>query len=186
MKRLFAALLMAALLLCGCAPGEGQMDRAMGLRSKMLSKGAKFSVDITADYGNAVQEFSMDCQVSSKGTVTFTVTKPESIAGISGTVDGTGGKLTFDETVLAFDLMADGQLSPVSGPWVLMKTLRSGYLTSCVQEGEHLRLSIDDSYENDALHLDIWLDGGDAPIRGEILWKGRRLLSMDVKAFTFL
>ncbi len=186
MKRAFAVLVVAALLLCGCTSGEGQMDRALNLRSLLLAKGARFSVALSADYGNAVQEFSMDCEVSSQGAVSFTVMKPESIAGISGTVDGSGGKLTFDSTVLSFELMADGQLSPVSAPWVLMKTLRSGYLSSSVQEADHLRLAIDDSYENDALHLDIWLDVNDAPVHAEIIWQGRRLMSMDVKDFTFL
>ncbi len=38
-----------------------------------------------------------------------------------------------------------------------MKTLRSGYITSAGMDGGRLRLTIDDSYEDDALHLDIWL-----------------------------
>ncbi len=184
MKKL--AVLLCVLLLCGCGGNQGELDRGMALRSRLLSTGVRFSVDISADYGDTVRQFSMDCQADPQGKVAFTVTKPESIAGISGTVDGTGGKLAFDDTVLAFDLMADGQISPVSAPWVLMKTLRSGYLTSAVQEGNMLRLAIDDSYETDALHLDIWLDSVDIPLRGEIIWQGRRLLSMDVKDFTFL
>ena len=82
--------------------------------------------------------------------------------------------------------MADGQLTPVSGPWILMKALQSGYLTSCTQEGELLRIAVDDSYEDDALHLDVWLDNLDFPVRAEVFWKGRRLLTISVKNFTFL
>ncbi len=185
MKRI-AALLCLVLLLTGCRGAEAELDRAMALRAKLLAQGVRFSVDITADYGDKIQTFSMDCQTDAKGTLSFTVTKPESISGITGTVSATGGKLTFGDTALAFDLMADGQLSPASAPWILMNTLRSGYLTSGTQEGELLRLAIDDSYREDALHLDIWVDSNDAPVRGEILWQGRRLLSMDVTGFTFL
>jgi len=87
---------------------------------------------------------------------------------------------------VAFDLLADGQLSPVSAPWIFMKALHSGYLTSCGKEGDLLRLAVDDSYADDALHLDIWLGSDDLPIRAEILWQGRRLLSMDVTNFTFV
>lgn len=185
MKRILIILCLMAML-TGCSGDNGDLDRAMALRAKLLSHGVAFTVDITADYGDKTQSFTMDCQVDSKGELSFTVMAPESISGIEGTVAAEGGKLNYEDTALAFDLLADGQLSPVSGPWVLMNTLRSGYLTSCCQEEDSLRLAIDDSYKDDALHLDIWLDGSDLPIRGEVLWKGRRLLSMVVKDFAFL
>ena len=173
------------MLLTGCAEQNDGMDRAMALRTRLLASDVCFDADITADYGDEIYTFSMTCQGDQQGNLTFTVTQPESIAGITGTVSAGGGKLTFDDQALSFALMADGQLTPVAAPWILLRTLRSGYLTSCGVEGEHLRLAIDDSYQEDALHLDIWLDGTDAPVRGEVLWQGRRLLSMQVKNFTF-
>lgn len=186
MKRI-AALLCMVLLLTGCAETDRTMDRAMAFRSRLLGAGGcSFDADITADYGDKSYTFSMACTADERGALTFSVTKPESISGITGSVSATGGKLTFDDKALSFALMADGLVTPVSGPWVLLKTLRSGYLTSCGQEGEYLRLAIDDSYEADALHLDIWLGEGDLPVRGEILWQGRRLLSITVTNFTFL
>ena len=59
-------------------------------------------------------------------------------------------------------------------------------MTSCTKEGEFLRLAIDDSYEADALHLDIWLGEQDMPVRADVLWQGRRLLSIAVKNFTLV
>ena len=50
-------------------------------------------------------------------------------------------------------------------------------------EGELLRLTIDDSYEDDAMTLDIWLSREDRPQRAEILYDGKRILSLDVKNF---
>ncbi|MBQ6997188.1 MAG: hypothetical protein IJN60_02290 [Oscillospiraceae bacterium] len=185
MKRI-AILLCLVLLLAGCSGSDGELDRAMNLRSKLLARSVSFDAQITADYADKTYTFTMNCAADTQGNLTFTVIEPELISGISGTVSATGGKLTFDDVSLAFDLMADGQFSPVSGPWVLMKTLRSGYLTSCNREGDALRISIDDSYRDDALHLDIWLNNEDVPIRGEIMWKGRRLLTIDVKNFTFV
>ena len=155
----------------------------MALRSQLLGSKSSFDMVVTADYGDEIYTFSMTCQASAKGEVQFTVTEPKSIAGISGSLSPEGGKLRFDEQVLAFPLMADEQFSPVSAPWIFMKTLRSGYLTSAGQEGEYLRVAIDDSYGEDALHLDVWLNEGDMPVRAEVLWKGRRLLSMEVKNF---
>ncbi len=185
MKRI-AVVLCVLLLLTGCSGKNQELDRAMNLRSKILAKAVSFDAQVTADYGNKSYTFTMNCKADNQGNLTFTVIEPELISGITGTVSATGGKLKFDDIALAFELMADGQFSPVSGPWILMKTLRSGYLTSCNREGDTYRISIDDSYNDDALHLDIWLSGDDIPIRGEIMWKGRRLLTIDVKNFTFV
>lgn len=162
------------------------MDRAMALRGKIQQKDVSFGAVVTADYGDKVHTFSMECQADTLGNLRFKVTEPENIAGISGTISKGSGKLTFDAQVLAFDILADELISPVSGPWVLMETLRSGFLTSCSMEGELLRVAIDDSYEENALHLEVWLDSNDMPKQCEIYWQGRRLLSMDVKDFTFL
>ncbi|MBQ8834896.1 MAG: hypothetical protein IJ001_08240 [Oscillospiraceae bacterium] len=183
-----AGLLLGILvLLTGCSPKNRELERGMELRSKLLkAEGCSFTADITADYGDKLYSFSMECTGDAQGNLTFTVTAPETIAGITGNVSDTGGNLTFDDTALYFELLADGQLSPVSGPWILLKTLRSGYITSASTEEDLLRLAVDDSYEDDALHLDIWVDGEDRPIRAEILYDGRRILTLDVKDFQIL
>ena len=185
MKRL-ALLFLVLILLCGCSANSEDLDRAMTLRGKLQQKEVTFDVEITADYGDKIHTFAMECHADTKGNLNFTVVKPESIAGISGTVSKGSGKLTFDDQVLAFDILADNLISPVSGPWVLMETLRSGYLTSCSQEREFLRVAIDDSYAENALHLEVWLNSDNIPQQCEIYWQGRRLLSMDVKNFAFL
>ena len=185
MKRIIPILLILVLL-AGCAGARDTMDRAMALRSALLAKGAEFDAAVTADYGDKTYSFGMHCRMEAQGKVTFSVTAPETIAGITGTVSASGGKLTFDGNALAFTLLADEQVSPVSGPWLLMKTLRSGYLTSCGMEDGCLRIAIDDSYEDDALHLDVWLDESDCPKRGEILWKGRRILTVEIENFVYL
>lgn len=185
MKRIWILLLMIAIL-CGCSGGSEQLDRAMALRGKIQQKEVTFEAVVTADYGDKVHTFSMECHADTQGNLKFKVTEPENIAGISGTISKGSGKLTFDDQVLAFDILADELISPVSGPWVLMETLRSGYLTSCSTEGDLLRVAIDDSYEENALHLEVWLDSDDIPKQCEIYWQGRRLLSMDVKNFAFV
>lgn len=181
--RRFLCLLPVLALLCGCSEKSELIDRAVALRMELLSAGCSFDADITADYGDAVHAFSVSCTADSDGNLGFTVTAPESIAGITGVVSCEGGNLTFDETVLTFPLLADDQLSPVSAPWIFLKTLRGGYLSSAGMEEELLRLTIDDSYEEDALQLDIWLNGENLPVRADILYDGRRILAMDVGNF---
>ena len=185
MKRIIW-LLCAVLMLSGCTAGEDCMDSVLSLRSKLLAQGAEFDSVIVADFSDKTYSFGVRCQLDGQGNLSFEVTSPDTIAGVTGKVTAGGGKLTFDDQALAFPTLADGQLSPVSAPWVLMNTLRSGYLTSAGMEGETIRVTIDDSYADNALHLDIWLDGNDLPARSEIIWKGRRVVSMEIKNFRFV
>ena len=183
MKKL-SVLLIVLLFLGGCSGKQEELERAMTLRAKLLASECSFDAKITADYGDKLYVFAMTCQGDSRGNLTFTVTEPESIAGITGLISQDGGKLTFDDTALAFPLMADEQLTPVSAPWILLKTLRGGYLASANMEEELLHLTIDDSYEEDALQLDIWLDGQNLPVQSDILYDGRRILTVQVSNFT--
>lgn len=186
MKRLLPALLVI-MLLAGCGGKNTELDRAMAIRDRLLkSNGCAFDAVITADYGEKVYTFSMYCEADALGKLTFRVTDPETISGITGTIAESGGNLTFDDQALAFEMLADGQVTPVSAPWLLVHTLRSGYLTACGRDGENLHIVIDDSYADDALQMDIWVDAEDAPVRGEFLWKGRRVLSIDVRNFTYV
>lgn len=159
----------------------------MALRSKILKADqVQFTVDIAADYGDSLQLFSMECTSDSTGDVMFTVTAPDTIAGISGNISNGEGNLTFDDTALHFELLTDNQLNPASAPWILMKTLRSGYLTSAGMEEDLLRLTIDDSYEDNALQLDIWLTKDEIPQRTEICYDGRTILTLSVRDFRIL
>ena len=186
MKRVLVAVLV--LLFCtGCKQSNTELDRAMSLREQLLhSEGCRFTAVITADYGDKIYSFTMDCQADSNGDLTFTVTEPQSISGITGKISGQGGHLTFADKALGFEMLADGQVTPVSAPWLFVRTLRSGYISACGSDGDLARLAIDDSYQENALHLDIWLDSLNTPVRGEILWQGRRVVSLEIKNFTFL
>lgn len=183
MKKAAAAAL-CMLFLVGCTGKRSEIDRAMTLRADLLgSLGYSFDTEIIADYGDKLYSFAMSCVGDNDGNVEFTVTRPETLAGITGNISAQGGALTFDEAALSFPLLADDQVTPVSGPWILVKTLLGGYLTDCVLEEELLHLEIDDSYEADALHLDIWLDGQNHPVQTEISYDGRRILTMNVSNF---
>ena len=185
MKRCLC-LFVLIVFLCGCSKSEDCLNRGMELRSKLLQSGCSFEAKITADYGDLIHTFTLQCTADPSGSISFTVSQPETICGITGTLSAHGGALTFADTALAFPVLADGELSPVSSPWIFINTLRSGYIRSAGDEGGDVRLTIDDSYEEDALQLDIWLDGQDLPKHVRILWQGRSILSMDVCNFTFV
>ena len=184
MKKI-AAVFLSMVLLTGCTGKRDELDRAMKLRANLLGcLGCSFDVTVTADYGDSYYTFVMNCQATGRGDLQFTVLQPESIAGITGEISSGEGKLTFDEVALHFPLLADDQVTPVSGPWILMKTLLGGYLTAANEEDDLLHLTIHDSYEEDALQMEIWLDGEDEPVNAEILYDGRRIVTMTVENFT--
>lgn len=159
----------------------------MHLRQQLLkAQGCRFDAEVTADYGTSVYQFTMQCELDQTGNLTFTVSAPETIAGITGMVSEEGGKLTFDGQALAFSMLADGQITPVSAPWLVMHTLRGGYISGAGKEGEYIKILMDDSYEENAMSLEILMDAQGSPSRGEILWKNRRIVTVDVKNFCYL
>lgn len=174
------------ILLSGCSAVDGGMGQAMDFRARLTSSnGCSFDTQITADYGDQVYTFSMNCKADNDGNLAFTVTAPQTLEGITGMIDAQGGKLTFDDTALAFELLADGRLSPVSAPWVLVHTLHYGYITSCARTDNGPVISINDSYKDDALNLSVYLDQNSTPVAAEIFWKGSRVLSLTVNNFAF-
>lgn len=185
MRRVLSVLLMFSLL-TGCKSMKGT-DPALVLREKLLTaNGCSFRTVITADYGDHYYVFTLDCTADSSGDISFTVVSPETISGITGTIDQAGGNLTFEDQILAFPLVADDQLSPISAPWLLVRTLRSGYISSGGQDGEYYKLQMDDSYEEDPLRADIWLDDGNIPTHCDFMWDNKRILSVEIANFAFL
>lgn len=184
MKRL-AGLLLAVVFLFGCRQDDG-IDRAMAMRSEFQSSGCAFRATVSADYGDMIHTFVLDCTADEKGDISFVVAAPDTISGITGTLTGNSGFLTFDSEVLAFSMLADGQLSPVSAPWVLINTLRGGYLRYCTETDTGYRLTIDDSYADQSMQAEIWIDANDSPMGAEILWQGRRILTLKIENFQFL
>lgn len=186
MKRVWV--LVVVMLLCGCSSENQQMQRCLVFRKNLLeSKGCAFTAEITADFGDKTYTFTLDCQGNPDGSLTFCVEQPESISGICGTLSVTGGKITFDEDrAIAFPMLAEGEVSPVSAPWLLYNTLRSGYISACGMEGDRMRVTLNDSYEEDSLQVDVWFDSDNRPEFAEILWQGRRILSIGVVNFRIL
>lgn len=184
MKRIFIWLI-AVILLTGCS--DNTTDTALRLRQQLYSSdGCTFTAVVTADYGDSLYEFEMECQTDASGDLHFCVVTPQTIRGITGFIREDGGELTFDDQLLAFELLADGQVTPVSAPWILMNTLRSGYFNSAADTDDGTMLVIDDSYEEGALKLNVWLNDENLPVSAEIFYEGRRILSVMVSDFAFV
>ena len=62
MRALMAVFVSVMVLLTGCANSDAPIDKAIKLRNEIEnSNGCAFVATVTADYGEAVYVFSMDC-----------------------------------------------------------------------------------------------------------------------------
>lgn len=181
------ALIICAVLLSGCNRNDSDINGAMELRQRMIhAESMQFSCNITADYFDCIYTFSLKCLYETNGKLSFTVVEPESIAGITGYFDQEGGNLTFDNQVLAFPMLADGELSPVSAPWLFVKTMCYGYIRGSGVSEDKIQFIIDDSYEADSIQAYIWTDLDYQPVSCEFQWQGRRILSTEIENFSLV
>ena len=179
--------LFSVLLFSGCSMNSNLLDTALSARSRLLEgNGCEFKAEITADYGQELISFSINCAFDQHGNMQFDVIEPGTIMGISGKIDSDGGALTFDDKVLGFAMLADDQITPVSAPWLMIKSLRSGYIASCGKDGTLFKIQLDDSYNEDPLQLDLWIDQNNTIVRAEFLWRNRRIINLDVMDFKYL
>ncbi len=187
MKRLYAAFILVIILFAGCNSAQEDMDRALAFRQNLLNvNGCQFSCNVTADYGEILYQFGLECEADNKGNVSFTVSAPASISGITGTISDAVGKVIFDENVLGFPLLSEGLPTPLSAPWLLMNGLRSGYIRTCDINRGRMSLTIADTYEEDSILMQIQFDEQEKPISCEFIWKGRKILSMLIMSFNYL
>ena len=171
------------ILMSGCSHGNDKIEKALSIRSRLNESGCEFFAFITADYGEYIHEFGLECTMNKLGELTFTVKSPESISGISGIFDADGGKLTFDDKMLAFPPISEGLLTPVAAPWVFINALKGGYIDCGGMEGDYYRLRVDDSYEGKSLMVEFLMDDSCMPCTAQIYWEGRRMVHLQIEGF---
>lgn len=171
-------------VLSGCARSDDSMKVALQFRSKLLaSEQYTFDARITADYGDIVYTFLLKCQSQDSGDLSFSIIEPETISGITGTISQKGGKITFDDKALFFEEMAQGELTPVGAPWVMLNALKSGYIKGAGKSGDGILMQVDDSYAEKAMHLNVKLGSNHLPYFAEIFYDGRRIVSIEIEKF---
>jgi hypothetical protein len=186
MKRVLILLIML-LSLSGCGNNRSSLEPAMELRQKITKgNGCTFDTEITADYVDKLYTFRMHCESDANGNMTFSVVSPDSIAGIQGSLSSNGGQLKFEDQILAFSMLADGQITPVSAPWIFIQALEGGYIRGCEAGKDSTHIIVDDTYKQSNLQVDIYLSADGSPVQGDILWGGRRILTVEVENFRIL
>lgn len=184
MKRLLTIFLTTIVLFTGCADSRDGMNGFVAFRDKMLKgNGCSFETTVTVDYGNSFSSFDLVCKTDNVGDMALTVTNPDSISGISCKISGGKGQLTFDDKAVAFEMLANGQITPISAPWLFIKALRGGYISSCSEGEMETIIRIDDSFGDVPFSVDVRVDETFLPKAAEIIWNGKRIVSMEISSF---
>ena len=117
LRRFLALLLLTVLLLSGCAGAGDVLAPAIEFRAALVQAGGcSFTAEVTADDGEAVETFTLDCTVDETGAVHFEVVQPQTLAGITATVSADGGTITYDGMAMDFGLFANGNVIPAAAP----------------------------------------------------------------------
>lgn len=186
MKR-FVVVFISICLLFGCGNENREDHQAIEIRKTLqTAKGCSFDSRITADYGDSVCVFDLNCIFDNAGNLTFTALQPDTISGITGTVSNEGGHLTFDDNLLLFDLLLDEQLTPVCAPWLLYKTLIGGVIKGVDNDVDGNCVIYADVFSGETFDLYAWFQADGKPESCEIVWLGRRILTIEISNFTIL
>lgn len=186
--KLAAVLMILLCLLSACSSKEtDHLQAPMDFRASLLQAGAcTFQAEITADYGENVYEFTVDCECRTDGTASVTVIEPQSIAGITAKISENGDELIYDGMAVAFDPLAGGNAAPVCTPSLVVDAWANAFIHAAGQEGEWLRVTYERGYDEEQLDVDCWFDEKNIPICTEICYNDETVLKMEVSNFSFV
>ncbi|MBP3633111.1 MAG: hypothetical protein J6J43_00870 [Oscillospiraceae bacterium] len=183
-RKRFAALLLLVLCLTGCK-AEGPTQTALDLRTKLMqAQTCGFTAQIRSDHGEKVYEFTADVRYSPEETV-VEITSPEELQGIRAKVTEDGAKLEYDGVELTFGTLANGKVSPMSAPWLLVQCWIGEYISHAGADGELERVTYLRGYDDEEIMLDTWLNVDGIPAYAEVAYDGVRCLSIQIRDFQF-
>ena len=143
MRKLLSCVLMMTLLLAACAPAGGETPETAALALRDTYKdlaGWSSTVDITAEVGDKVFDFTLDANWQKDGETVLVITAPELLAGITARIVDGETVLEYDGAGLSLGLLDGKGMTAVSAvPWV-MEQIGSGYMAKCVWAGENQEL----------------------------------------------
>lgn len=163
------------LTLGGCAASEdGAVQEALDFRTSLLAADScTFTADVTADYGQRVGNFTLECAYTPETNgAELTVTSPDSIAGISAAVDGDKANVIFEDVSLELGTLAGGQVAPLQLPQLLGDAWTYGYVDSQSEEGDGILVTYRSGYDDEELLVFTRFDSSMTPIQAEVYCDG--------------
>ena len=193
-KRLCALMMTLALTLSACSGGTGENEAetmALDVRAKYIEMtSCSAHLDLTADYGERVYQYGVDCAWAKTGETVLTITAPESVAGVTARIAAGETALEYDGVRVETGALDDAGLSPIDAVPALLTYAREGFLAECVLEDwdgtQRLHVTCRDP-ENDpgtGREAQLWFDPATcALVRGEISDEGTTVIQCELSAF---
>lgn len=181
------ALLLAALAGCGGAPADAQAVR----EHFETLPGFAAEVKILSDLGQSVLEYQVEYVYNKEDNDTFTITAPESLAGIGGTIAGTDSAsftLQYDGLALDDAMPQRTGLTPADALFCLLCDLRTGEPAQLWTErvdGQPLLVLRYETEDGDGkIEKQVWLtEDTMQPVCAELYADGARVLQLLVTGY---
>ena len=197
MRRRMCALMMSLLLLTGCGGkgtgGHSADELALNIRTEyMAMKAFRASVDMIADYGKRVYEYTLDVSWEQDGETVLTVVKPEIIAGITARIQNGASFLDYDGVSLETGVLSADGFSPMEAIPALINYAVAGYIAQSgfedTQEGHRLlwiSCRVPENSPGTGTEAELWFDAMNHNlVRGEILYDGYTVIQCVFTEFT--
>lgn len=183
--------LLLPLALCGCGGADSDNDLTLELRSDFLSREAiSGTMDLTADYGQRVYEYTVEFSGTQKDGLTLVITAPDEVAGITAKIDAGQTFLTFDGVQLETGPLNEEGLSPLDALPALLTAMESGYIAETGSEllGDQEVLQIccrePEAEPGQGLETVLWFDKAQKTLlRGELRSDGSTVIQCVFSAF---
>ena len=176
--------MMLLLLLCACGAAKESAQTPILFRTGLMeSGGCGFTLELRADYGDYVRDFTLECRSTVGGDTELTVMEPEIARGITASVGGEDARVSYDDTILALEDVSSRPISPLAAPYLLAQAWTQGYIDSvgALDTGEEVCYLL--GYGGRQLEVrTLFADG--TPVRGEITDGENTLVSCEIRDFT--
>lgn len=183
MRRLIAVALMMTMCLTACRGADNEAEKeAIRKRTDLLSAGGcRLTAEVTADYGERVYEYTLECDYAYQGKSDIKVIKPEIVEGLSATMEYGNTMLSFDGLSIDTGILAEPELTPLGAVIMMADAWSAGYISGTCFEAaddiECLYVSYLVGYDNDELEYRTWFDKASLkPVKGEIISDGRAVI----------
>ncbi len=187
------ALLLSASL-CGCGEENADNQLTLDLREEFVSmESCAGAMDVTADYGDRVYEYTVEFSGDGNGGVNLVLTAPEEMAGITAYIAQGQTALEFDGLALETGPLNPDGLSPLDALPAFLDAMRSGYLaesgSELLNETEVLRLVFREPERTPGQGLEtvLWFDKeGRTLLQGELRSDGAAVVRCQFSSFALL
>lgn len=133
-------MILLLLLLCACggageAKGSPAEELALAIRGELLEMTAcTAGMELTADYGGRVYEYTIQASYERDGETVLTVTGPEEIAGVTARIREGATALEYDGIRWETGALTPGGMSPIDAVPALLDYAREGFMAECGME----------------------------------------------------